>query len=340
LPATPLGRLLGDGLDARLFTDLSTLSPNQPDSLVIDNDRFYVRTACPAAIRSSDANAWSLAVAGLVQSPSSLSFGELERLPPRGGTFLLECAGNSDQSNLGLMGACEWQGVPILSVVDRFRPTMRSFRVLVSGTDDPGPSRTSVPGASWIFSPAQLERALLAFHMNGTALPRDHGVPVRLIVPGWYGCACIKWVNRIEIVPDDSPATGQMEEFAARTHQNGEPTRARDYLPAVIDTSAMPIRVEKWLLDGHLVYRIVGIVWGGSRPTNALSIRFKTSGPWVKVEDCPLPKTADTWSLWTHTWRPESPGRYQIVLRVDDRTIRTRRLDLFFYVREVQIDEI
>jgi hypothetical protein len=47
-----------------------------------------------------------------------------------------------------------------------------------------------------------------------------------------------------------------------------------------------------------------------------------------------------TWTLWTHTWRPTERGRYQIVLRVDDPTIRTRRLDVFFYVREIQIDEV
>ena len=58
------------------------------------------------------------------------------------------------------------------------------------------------------------------------------------------------------------------------------------------------------------------------------------------VDDCPLPASTLTWSLWSHTWHPTVPGRYQIVLRVDDPTIRTRRLDLFFYVREVMIDEV
>jgi len=183
--------------------------------------------------------------------------------------------------------------------------------------------------------------------MNGAALPRDHGSPVRLIVPGWYGCTCIKWVNRIELVSDDAPGTSQMQEFAARTHQPfasqaGLDTHlARDYTPAVIDTAAMPVRVEKWAgRDGRIVYRIAGIIWGGTKPTNALSIRFRSNLPWTRVDSCPRPASTDTWSLWTHTWRPESPGRYTIVLRVDDPSIRTRRLDLFFYARDVQVDEI
>src|SRR6185436_13822974 len=143
-----------------------------------------------------------------------------------------------------------------------------------------------------------------------------------------------------------------MREFAARTHQPfdslaieraltaGRPLPARDFIPAVIDTAAMPVRVEKWAIDGRVAYRIAGIIWGGSKPTNALSIRFRSGQPWVPVDDCPLPASTLTWSVWTHLWRPEAPGRYQIVLRVNDPSIRTRRLDIFFYVREIEIDEV
>ena len=182
--------------------------------------------------------------------------------------------------------------------------------------------------------------------MNGAPLPRDHGFPVRLIVPGWYGCASIKWVNRIDLVPDDEPSTSQMREFATRTHQpfdspiTGPPPPARDFVPAVIDTAAMPTRVEKWILNGRVTYRVIGIVWGGATPTDALAIRFKAGQPWVPVDDCPRPASSLTWSLWSHTWNPDQPGRYQIVLKVTDPSIRTRRLDLFFYVREIQIDEV
>jgi hypothetical protein len=120
----------------------------------------------------------------------------------------------------------------------------------------------------------------------------------------------------------------------------GDAAPAREFIAASIDTAAMPVRVEKWLAGGRLEYRITGIIWGGSKPTNALSIRFKTGESWLPVDDCPLPASTLTWSLWTHTWRPSAPGRYQIVLKVNDPTIRTRRLDLFFYVREIVIEEI
>src|SRR5206468_1659685 len=84
----------------------------------------------------------------------------------------------------------------------------------------------------------------------------------------------------------------------------GRPLLAREYEPAVIDTAAMPVRIEKWAAGGRVFYTVIGIIWGGSKPTNALSIRFKTGGPWARVDDCPLPPSPLTWSLWTHTWRP------------------------------------
>jgi len=125
----------------------------------------------------------------------------------------MECAGNSDPANFGLMSVATWTGFPMSAVIEQLGDA--GPRILVSGTDPAGPSATSARGASWIFSRQDLERAVLAMQMNDAPLPADHGGPVRLVVPGWYGCACIKWVDRIERVADDAPATSQMLEFAA-----------------------------------------------------------------------------------------------------------------------------
>jgi DMSO/TMAO reductase YedYZ molybdopterin-dependent catalytic subunit len=350
----PFGRLLGSGLDARLFTDLSALSPEKPDTLVTPADHFYVRTAAPSNLRPSDpANLRPSSRPGT--EVDGTSFARIDRSTGRVrvGPYVMECAGNSDPTNFGLISAATWSGLPMPVVLDRIGANRSRPLVLVEGVDPPGPSATSVPGASWIFARDQLDGAILADEMNGAPLPRDHGGPaVRLIVPGWYGCACIKWVNRIDPVADDEPVTVQMREFAARTHQPfdsreiatglraGSALLARDFAPAVIDTAAMPVRVEKWADAGRIFYRVVGILWGGSKPTNALTIRFRSGDVWTRVDDCPLPASTLMWSMWSHTWRPPAPGRYQIVLRVDDPSIRTRRLDLFFYVREVQVDEI
>jgi hypothetical protein len=130
-----------------------------------------------------------------------------------------------------------------------------------------------------------------------------------------------------------------MREFAARTHQAEDARLAREFTPAVIDVAAMPIRVEQWAAGGPPVYRIIGIVWGGSKPARTLQIRVRMNAPWVDVGDYRPPDSTATWSLWSHDWQPTEPGRYDIVLRTTDPAIRTRRLDLFFYVRAVDISE-
>jgi DMSO/TMAO reductase YedYZ molybdopterin-dependent catalytic subunit len=176
--------------------------------------------------------------------------------------------------------------------------------------------------------------------MNGEALPKDHGFPVRLFVPGWYGCCCIKWVNSIALVNDSVAATSQMKEFASRTHQLAAWDFAVDYLPATMDQAAMPVRVEKWSDEGSIVYRLVGIMWGGYQPTDALTISFDGGGSYSPVGLCSKPTTVRTWSLWSHLWRPPTAGRYLVRMGISDPTIPTRRLDLGWYDREIEIDEV
>ncbi|MCA1586610.1 MAG: molybdopterin-dependent oxidoreductase, partial [Acidobacteria bacterium] len=200
----------------------------------------------------------------------------------------------------------------------------------------------STAGASWVLPLEELERlgAFLAVGMNGAPLSADHGAPVRLVVPGWYGCSWIKWVDTLRLVGPEEPATGQMREFAARTHQEGTPTLAVHYTAPSIDTAATPIRVEKRRINGRLEYRIVGIVWGGEAITKRLTIRFTLREAPVSFPICPTPITSQTWSLWEYRWRPAEPGVYDIVLKVADPVVRTRRLDLSFYLRRVRIDEV
>jgi hypothetical protein len=231
--------------------------------------------------------------------------------------------------------------VPITELIAAAEIKPQARRVLISGLDRyVAPSITSVPGASWIFTWDDLEsaRALLATTINGELLPEDHGAPVRLLVPGWYGCACIKWVNEIILVKDDVDATSQMQEYATRTNQAGVPLLAREYKAALIEHAAMPIRVEKWRVQGRTQYRVVGILWGGSRPVNVLEIRFNPNENYTSVDSFQQSGN-DSWSFWTHTWQPQRPGRYLVQLRVKDPVAVASRMDSGHYVRSVEIDE-
>jgi len=332
----PLDTMIGASLDARQFSDLSRLSPEQ---LVTPTEKFYVRTAASELLDPS--TPWMINVSGLVQEPVHLTLDELHKSAKPMGMHLMECSGNTRATRFSLLSAAEWRGVPISDLLAT-RIKLRTNRVMVSGFDQyPTRSATSIPGADWIFTVEQINsaKAFLATDMNGQPLTKDHGAPIRLFVPGWYGCACIKWVNAITFVDSDAEATSQMQEFAARTHQQGVPRLARDYRPAAIDQAAMPIRVEKWLVDGRIKYRVVGVLWGGSRLVKALEIRFNPEEDYVRVAD--FSHTAnDPWSFWSHAWTPKTAGTYMIRLRVADPLVEAKRLDSGHYVRSVEVTEI
>jgi DMSO/TMAO reductase YedYZ molybdopterin-dependent catalytic subunit len=321
------------GLAGRLFTDLSTLDRGK---MTIENDRFFIRSFAPDSLDTTAP--WTIRVRGLVGTQGELPLADFEPLIRPMGEFLMECSGNGRGEHFGLMSACEWSGIPLDEVLARTAPTSKATRLLVNGFDEHAEETTrSTKGCSWVFTPEQLQRAFLATHMNGEPLSRDHGFPVRLFIPGWYGCAAIKWVDEIRWVDDDVAATSQMKEFASRTHQDGVPELARDYVAAMPDTAATPVRVEQWKVGGKTAYRIVGIVWGGRRPTDKLQIQVGLNRPYEPVDVCPGQESADSWTLWAHKWTPDRPGEYPISLRVKDPTRRTNRLDVGYYVRTVKI---
>ena len=341
-PTPPLHSILGSGLDARQFTDISRVAP---DRLLTPTSEFYVRTAHSPDL--PDATAWRLTLGGLVRAEQTVGIGVLQREAMDMGVRLMECAGNADPANFGLLSAASWSGVPVAGVLARVASSSDARRVRITGFDDERrSSATSNPGASWVFTLEELERtgAFLAVGMNGTALTADHGAPVRLVVPNYYGCSCIKWVTRLDWVADDEPATLQMMEFSTRTHQAGVPRAARDYQPPAIELAATPIRVEQWAVPRNgadrLVYRVVGLRWGGRSAQVPLTIRFGSRERFVAVADVPASENVGSWSLWSHEWTPDAPGRYQIALSVADAAIPARRLGLYYYTREVEIDAV
>jgi DMSO/TMAO reductase YedYZ molybdopterin-dependent catalytic subunit len=335
----PFGvKIGGPGLDARSNTDLSQL---QTDRLTTPIDQVYVRTECPQSVASHQ-GPWSIKTSGLLARAGTVTLEDLTTEARAMGPHLLECSGNNNPANFGLMSVAEWDGVPLTEVVSKLRPSSGATAVLVSGVDPDLPSRTSVPGASWVFPLASLDSlgAFLAVRMNGQSLPPDHGRPARLAVPGWYGCAWIKWVDEIRFVDASEPATSQMREFAARTHQTAVHDLASAYAPPVIQTAATAIRVEKRRAASGLEYRVVGIVWGGTRGADRLAIRFGDADAWKPFDVCPAPSSAAMWSLWTYRWKPAAPGLYSIALKVLDATVPQRRLDSGYYVRQVRVDEV
>ena len=336
-----VGEVKGEGLGGRLAYDLSELSP---DTMVTSNEAHFIRTRVPDGLDYEKKDPWSVRIHGLVDEAVSVGIEKLDELTEEQGTFVMECSGNSAGRAYGLLSAAAWDGVAVADLLKQVSVDQAATQVVISGFDEhsqePGRAieSSSSRGASWAFKFEDLENtgAFLATRMNGERLPIDHGFPVRLMVPGWYGCTCVKWVDEIQLVDDQFPSTSQMREFASRTHQTRTHKLARDFRPAEMDLAAMPVRVERWEVEGETVYQIVGILWGGKLATDKLMIRIGSDEP--QAVESYQHQQNETWTLWRHSWRPKEKGLYRISMSVDDPEVRTQRLDRGYYVRRVRIE--
>lgn len=319
---------LSEGIVGHLFLDLSTLTEA---AMAVPANCFYIRTMAPELPEGD----WVVHLEGLIEEAVDLPIAEIIAAAVDQGEVVMECSGNTATAAYGLLSATTWKGMPFAQVLERVRPTATDAMIEIVGVDYAEDSGTSIAGCSWIFSPEVLADAFLATEMEGAPLSVDHGAPVRLVIPNCYGCCNVKWVQQIRWVSADTPATAQMQEFAARTHQDGVPALARDYIFANMDPAALPVRIEVWRIGRKRVFRVIGILWGG--PDEVTDLRLSINDAEAVPVDV-LPGSVRSWRLWYYCWEAE-PGAYELTLSVYDPGVRTRRLDSKWYKRSIIIPE-
>jgi DMSO/TMAO reductase YedYZ molybdopterin-dependent catalytic subunit len=351
----------GGGHDARLCIDVASLLT--PEGRLTPSDQFFIRTEYPDLLKPQPE--WMIKLHGHVKQPRNVPLSSLNDLVEPKGPVLLECSGNAAQLKFGLLSVADWAGIPIEQIVKLAQPTEKAKAILIAGFDDDSflpdrgpPYKThSYPTCSWVFPIQTLVDggAFLATQMNGAPLPKNHGAPVRLIIPGWFGCTEVKWVNEIKFVDDTEKATWQMLEFSDRTHQEVHedrrfshplgPALARDYRPGTIDQNAIPVRVEQWKVAGKILYRVVGITWGGNaggrQRTEKFRIRFVFSGTASKFEPvqfCKAVTSNSQYGIWMHTFAARRMGSCRIQIRPNDpKDLSLRRLSTNAWDRGVFI---
>jgi DMSO/TMAO reductase YedYZ molybdopterin-dependent catalytic subunit len=303
----PTGVTFGEELDGRRLADLSTIRDSES---VTAAENFYIRTRASRLLPRPER--WRIQFSG----PGRSLYLEAEHLVCHAATFapcVMECAGNGRAVRFGLMSMARWGGVRLAGVLGDLGLSRPGLWVRVSGFDAyESLSATSIPGASWVFSLDDLRRAeaLLATHMNGQPLTLDHGAPVRLVVPGWYGCCSIKWVNRVELVSGDCDATSQMLEYAFRTGQGAQPAQASMYKRAEIESAAVITRVEEWRDADGIKFLVAGIAWGGEWMNRSFRMRLWPAGGTRAIRV--WRRWTTSWSHWAQWWRPPGSGEYWI----------------------------
>src|SRR5438128_1425109 len=179
--------------------------------VVMPSAHFYVRNHFE--IPELDPTTWWLKVRGLVDRPLGLALSDLTAMPTTTEVVTLECAGNGrsrleprtdgEQWDLGAVSTAEWTGVALSEILDRAGVQGGAAEVLFRGADHglvPGRDDTIQFERSLSLDDAMGSNAILAYAMNGEALPIQHGAPVRLVVPGWYAVSSVKWLTDIEVI--------------------------------------------------------------------------------------------------------------------------------------------
>jgi DMSO/TMAO reductase YedYZ molybdopterin-dependent catalytic subunit len=173
------------------------------ESWITPNDRFFV--VAHYGIPVVDAAAFRLRVSGLVDRPLSLTLDEIRARPRQEVTCTVECSGNHGIPWLtGAIGTARWAGTPLAPLLREAGFRAEGVEVVFYGADSGEEqirdTKVQAPFArSMSVANATAADVLLCWEMNGAALPRENGFPLRLVAPGWYGVANVKWLERIEV---------------------------------------------------------------------------------------------------------------------------------------------
>jgi DMSO/TMAO reductase YedYZ molybdopterin-dependent catalytic subunit len=346
--------LAGAGVRADDKTDTEdatgmVIRQHQPDNLeypftatnafITPNERFFVRSHFE--VPKINADAWQLKIEGTVQKPLVLSLRDLNALPQREVTATLECAGNGRVFLVprakgllwegGAVGNAVWSGVPLADLLKQAGVAAQAVDVVLEGADkgavndDPKTPGVIQFARSIPLSRAQKPDVLLATKMNGQPLPVSHGFPVRAVVPGWYGVASIKWLQRIVVL--DRPFDGyhQTMDYAIFQRKHGLPMLTPVTQLQVKAQIARPGRFET-LPAGH-EYRVHGAAWTGEGTISRVEISSDGGKNWSEVELLGEGKPA-TWRLWQYRWHtPAAERTVKLMVRATDDRGNTQPMD-------------
>ncbi len=282
-------------------------------TLLTTNNEFFIRNHF--AVPQLSLPGWRLRVTGRVRSPLELSSAEILAQPNRECTATLECAGNGVGS--GGVSTATWTGVSLGGLLKEAGLGSDVKYIRLVGADRGVESSSSGP-LSFIRS-IPVEKAmhpdtLLAFRMNGAALPAEHGYPLRAVIPGWYGMDSVKWLIRIEALGHEDESFYMTQRYMAirlQTLGSEQYTITRMRVKSQI---AQP-RQGEILMPG--LHMIRGAAWAGENRVAKVEVSTNGGKDWnpanLEKESRPY-----FWALWTYSWDVRVPGVYTIVVRATD----------------------
>jgi sulfane dehydrogenase subunit SoxC len=285
-----------------------------------------------------EAESWRLAVGGLVERPLSLSLSELRQRDSVEIAVTMECAGNgralvephvvSQPWLLEAVGTARWRGVPVSSLLADAGVREEAVEAVFTGLDRGVEGEEEQAYERSLPVGVLLEGdALLAYEVNGVPLPPQHGFPLRLVVPGWYGMTSVKWLSQITLV--DRPFDGyQMRHSYRLRHEEDE---QGEQITTIAPRSLMvPPGIPEFLTRSRVVAagrcELVGRAWSGGAEIVGVDVSTDGGVSWVPAELGPATLGSRAWRSWTHIW-DASPGEYELCCRARDAAGAEQPLD-------------
>lgn len=305
------------------------------DGFITPVDRFYVRNHF--SIPQIDEKTWRLRIEGEVETPLELTYDEVRGMESRSVAMTMECAGNGRtfltpavggaQWERGAVGTAEWTGVLLGEVLRRAGLKSTACEVIFEGADrggiqnPPGPSGQTHYARSMPLKKA-IDDVLLAYKMNGEKLTPAHGAPLRVMVPGWYGMASVKWLTRI--IAGARPFNGYFQtiDYAYWERMPGGPSLVPITGMQVKAQIARPGFAEA--VRAGETYQVMGAAWTSDGEITKVEISTNGGETWQDTHLAGEP-IRNAWRLWEYDWQvPAKPGKATLMARATDSEGRTQ----------------
>lgn len=288
---------------------------------VTPTDLVYVRNHFDTP--RLDAAEWSLDVMGSVERPISVSYADIQGLPTRTLEVALECAGNGRRLmdpepkgtpwGYGAVSIVQFTGTPLLNVLNKASIAGDVVEAVFEGADrgEVEPGRVESFTRSLPIDVALDSDTLLTWGMNGQPLSPEHGYPLRLVVPGWYGMASVKWLKRVTLLAKSFRGFFQNEHYVYLDEegaQSGAPVRHIRTRSLILSPTT-----ETVLRKGEPV-TVLGIAWSGLGAIARVEFSADGGHNWT-VADLDPSSSAYGVQRWRYRWKPEKIGSYTLATR-------------------------
>jgi len=270
-----------------------------------------------------EARRWRLRIDGFVERPAEFALDELVRRPDRRDIAVtLECSGNSGGPRFmnGLVGNAVWTGVSLANLLKECGVKSDAREVVFFGLDSEKEAKWQAENAEYTSThgrsiPVQdTEEALLAFAMNGQPLSQEHGFPLRLIVPGWYGMTQVKWLTRIEVMDRRYEGRHMARNYhSLRAVERPEGTLWIDTSISKNNLKSVVAKVTRQSAGDRFEYKVAGAAWGG--PAKIESVELQVDGGLWRSATIDQRNGDFGWLLWSYKWQYAQPGRHILVSR-------------------------